>query len=493
MEDRPEAPCPACRQPVPIKGLAKHASGCQQWAALGVPLSQFNWDRYFKRGLYADGLTEGTDYVRCQECPDGARGDRGLRLMDHVKKVHGLTKETYLERHPGALLNVPATLERRKATVSERYDGATNVFQVPDVKDRIRDVMAEKYGGMGVGSPELRAKIEATNEARYQSANPFGSAEVQEKIRATWREKYQCDNPNQSPEIMAKRIATNRKTHGADHYVETDDFKGKFKEASQERFKADHPMQSEEGKQLCFDGVQANHGVDTVFSLPEVQKRAYESNLANHGGKHSQKCPEVLEKARATWREKYNTDNPSKVEAVKQKIKDVWEGKYGVPFPPQSLWLNQTHSSPNGLERKVQAMLPVYVLYTGDKTYNVRLPGTSRDKYPDFVVLAPDQLRAYQSGTPLKSLRIEAVCEAFGSYWHGPEMTGVSRDDHYNEVMDYYARCGLRCLILWEHDVDKRPGEVADRLRRFLSDVAGVVTPSGGDADPSVLDFFRGA
>lgn len=492
MEDRPIAPCPACQQSVPLKGLAKHASGCPQWVTLGVPVPLFNWDRYFKRGPYADGLTEGVDYVRCQECPDGARGDRGLRLMDHVKKVHGLTKETYLERHLGALLNVPATLERRKATVSERYDGATNVFQVPDVKTRIRDVMAEKYGGMGVGSPELRAKIEQTNEVRYGSTNPFGSDEVQEKIRATWREKYGTDNPNQSPEVMAKRIATNRKTHGADHYVETDEFKGKFKAASQDRFGTEHPMQSEKGRGLWGAGCVEKLGVDNPLKDPDIYQKSYESNLSNHGGKHSQQCPEVLEKARATWREKYGTDNPSKVDAVKQKIKDVWEGKYGVPFPPQSLWLNQTHSSPNGLERKVQAMLPVYVLYTGDKTYNVRLPGTSRDKYPDFVVLAPDQLQAYQSGTPLKSLRIEAVCEAFGSYWHGPEITGVSRDDHYNDVMDYYARCGLRCLILWEHDVDKRPGEVANQLRRFLSDVAGDVTPQGGEVDPSVLNFFRG-
>jgi len=464
--------CPACEGKFPPKGLSAHAPKCARWVSLGVPLSRFNWDRYFKRGPYAEGLVEGVDYVRCRECSDGDPGDRGLRLMDHVKKVHGLTKDEYLSRHPGAPLNVAATLDRRKATVSARYDGAVNVFQVPDVKTRAQDSLNRKYGGTGVGSPDLRAKIEKTNELRYGSANPFGSADIQEKLRATWREKYGTDNPNQAPEVMARRLSTNRERYDADHYFETDEFKERFKAASRDRFQADHPMQSDAGKQLCFDAIQEKYGVDSVFQIPEVQDRAYASNLSNHDGKHSQQCPEVLEKARNTWLEKYGTDNPSKVEEIKQKIKDVWEGKYGVPFPPQSLWVNQVHSFPNGLERRVQSMLPVYVLYTGDKSYNVRLPGTSRDKYPDFIVLTPDQLLAYREGAPLKSIRVSAVIEAFGSFWHGPDITGKSRDDHYNEVMDFYARCGLRCLILWEHDVNKRPSEVSGAIQEFLFDVA---------------------
>jgi len=473
MEPSCEVSCPACGGKFPPKGLSAHAPKCARWPSLGVPLSRFNWDRYFKRGPYAEGKVEGVDYVRCRECSEGDPGDRGLRLMDHVKKVHGLTKDEYLSRHPGAPLNVAATLDRRKATVSARYDGAINVFQVPEVKARVQNTLSQRYGGTGVGSPDLRAKIEKTNELRYGSANPFGSAEIQEKLRATWREKYGTDNPNQAPEVMARRVSTNRERYNADHYVETDAFKEKFKAASRERFQTDHPMQSEEGRRLWESGNRAKMGVRTALLLPEVQAKAYESNLANHDGKHSQQCPEVLEKARKTWLQKYGTDNPSKVEEIKQRIKDVWEGKYGVPFPPQSLWVNQVHSIPNGLERKVQSMLPVYVLYTGDKTFNVRFPGTSRDKYPDFIILTPDQLLAYREGAPLKSLRVSAVIEAFGSYWHGPDITGKSRDDHYNEVMDFYAGCGLRCLILWEHDVNKRPAEVSGAIQEFLSDVAG--------------------
>ena len=470
---RYDVSCPACQKSVPHKGLAKHASGCPQWASVvGIPVSRFNWDRYFKRGPYADGLVEGVDYVRCQECPVGAPGDRGLRILDHVKKVHGMTRETYVSLHPDASLNVPSTLEKRKATVATRYDGATNVFQVPEVKARIQDVMTQKYGGMGMGSAEIREQIEATNEARYGRINPFSSPEVQEKIRATNLERYNAENPNQSPEVIARRIATNQRVYGADHYFETKDFKDDYLAVSRERFGTDHPMQSEEGRALWESGCLENLGVTNPLKDPSIYRKTYTTNLANHGGKHSQQCPDVLAKARETWIKKYGTDNPSKVEAVKQKIKDVWEGKYGVPFPPQSLWTNQTHSCPNGLEKRVLGMVPVYVLYTGDKAYNVRLPGTSQDKYPDFVVLTPEQLEAYQNGEGLRSINVRAVIETFGDYWHGPKVRKRSREEHYNEVMDFYARCGVQCLILWEQDVNKRPAEVAVWIQDFLQRVA---------------------
>ena len=454
-----------------------------------VPVSQFNWDRYFKRGPYADGKVEGVDYVRCRECSEGAPGDRGLRLLDHVKKVHGLTKEAYLEKYPGAPLNVSSTLEKRKATVSERYDGVTNVFQVPEVRDRIREVLEERYGGTGHGSPELRARIELTNEARYGSGNPFGSPKIQEKIRETWRANYNCDNPNQSPEVMGRRVATNRERYNVDHYPETEEFRAKFLESSRERFGTDHPMQSKEGKELWESSCIEKYGVRSPLLVPEIQRKVYETNLANHGGEHSQKDPEIREKAKTTWLLKYGTDNPSKDEKVKQRIKDVWEEKYGVPFPPQSRWANQVHSSPNGLERKVLGMLPSYVVYAGDMKYRVRLPGTSKDKYPDFIVLTSEQLDAYRGGADLSTFPIDAVIETFGDFWHGPEITGESREDHYNEVMAFYAGCGIRCLILWENDVDRNSDSVAEKIREFLGESAGGVTVV---EEESVLDLFRG-
>lgn len=460
--------CPGCKGAFPHKGLAPHALKCPQWAAVGVPYGEFNWDRYLKRGPYAEGAEEGRDYVRCLECADV----RKARLMDHIKKVHGLTKEGYLARHPGATVAATGILERRESTVRERY-GVANVFQDPGVKGLIGQTMVERYGGVGKASPVLRPKIEQTMEARYGHVNPFGSPEIQERIKQGHLERYGVENPNQAPEVIARRMETNRQRYGAPHYLQTEEFKEASRETSRERYGTDHPMQSEAGRERQVEGCMKAFGAPNPLSVPEIFQKSYDTNLANHGGKHSQQCPEVLEKARATWLEKYGVDNPSKAEEIKARIKDVWMGKYGVPFPPQSLWVGRAMSFPNGLERKVAALAPEVLVYAGDGSYWVRHQGTSRSRNPDFVVLDQEQLAAYRSGVSLNTLRTYAVVEAFGDYWHGPGVTGKERGEHEAEVLDYYARAGIQCLIVWEGEVKADPAGVAARLAAFLKHPAG--------------------
>lgn len=460
--------CPACKKSLPPKGVPKHVSGCPSWdTVIGIPPSDFNWDAHYKRGLYADGLEEGVHWVRCAVC--AGRDLRFKRMMDHLKKVHGLTEESYRALYPTALVRIESTSRARKETVRSRY-GVDNVFQDPDVKSKSRGTMLVKYGApTPLQSPVLKGKVAETNRVRYGAENPFASEVLKGKIRETNMDRYGVENPNQSPEIIARRIDTNRQRYGADHYFQTEVFLDDYVDISRSRFGSDHPMQSDTGKQLCFAGVRKTYGVDSVFQLPEIQKRAYESNLANHGGVHSQQCPEVLAKARETWLEKYGTDNPAKVEAVKAKVKEVWMGKYGVPFPPQSLWTNREQSFPNGLEKRLLTLAPAQVVYSGDGSYWVSHKGASRTRNPDFVVLTPEQVQAYRGGAQLNTLRTYAVIETFGDFWHGPLKTGMSREAHKEDVVSYYAKCGLQCLVLWEHEVHKHPEATAKRILKFLA------------------------
>jgi hypothetical protein len=46
-------------------------------------------------------MVEGRDYVRCLECLNVRVG----KVAEHLRTMHGgMTKEIYLEKHPGALL-----------------------------------------------------------------------------------------------------------------------------------------------------------------------------------------------------------------------------------------------------------------------------------------------------------------------------------------------------------------------------------------------------
>lgn len=457
---------------MPIKAIPKHVSACSRWIeVIGSPPSEFNWDLHYKRGVYADGLVEGVDWVRCLVCAEQGQDFRFKRMMDHLRKVHALDEAGYRSLYPDALVRVAGTAQKRSETVRSRY-GVENVFQAEDVKQKSRDTMLVKYGAdHPLRVPEIQKRVGETNLLRRGVENPFASPEVQEKIRASNLERFGVENPNQSPEVIARRVETNRERYGVDHYMQTDLFRQSYVETSIREFGVPHPMLSDKGKEAWENGCVKAFGVRNPLSVPEIFRKSYETNLSNHGGQHSQTRPEVLAKARETWLEKYGTDNPSKVEAVKAKIKDVWMGKYGVPFPPQSLWTNREISFPNGFERKVIDLVPAHVVYAGDGSYWVRQAGSSRARNPDFVVLTPEQLKAYLGGADLNTLRTFAVIEAFGDYWHGPERTGKSREAHKEEVLFYYEKCGIRCFILWESELKSHPSRVAERIQRFLSQV----------------------
>jgi len=457
-------PCPACQKPLPAKGIPKHTNGCPKWqVVIGVPPSQFNFDRHYGRALYAEGLTEGTDYVQCLLCDFRAK-----RLMDHLKNVHKLDEAAYRALHPQALVRLASTLQARVATVQTRY-GVDNVFQTDDVKAKSRETAQAKYGVAHTAvAPQVVAKREQTNRERYGASNVFSNPDVQKKAAQTMLARYGAAKPQQVPRIRLQTVQTNLARYGAEHFLVTPEFKEKFKHTARQNWGADHPMQSEKGREHWRAGCQDAVGADNPLLVPAIWQKAYQTNLANHGGQHSQKDPTVLAKAKETWLEKYGEDNPSKVEAVKQRIKDVWEGKYGVPFPPQSLWTNRTLSFPNKLEQTVRAMCPVNVVYAGDGSYWVKARGEARARNPDFVVLDADQVLAYQQGADLNGLRTWRVIEVFGDYWHGPAKTGKERSAHQAEVVAYYERVGIDCLILWESEVKKHPQRVAERLAKFL-------------------------
>jgi|APSaa5957512576_1039674.scaffolds.fasta_scaffold11230_2 hypothetical protein len=209
--------CPACSKTIAVKGIPKHTNGCPKWAeVIGVPPSQFNFDRHFKRKRYAEGAAEGEDYVRCLLCPD----HRAKRLADHLKVVHGLTVSTYLEQFPGALTYAQRILKQRSATAQAKY-GVSNVAQADEVK-----VLLRKNNRAQV--PEAVAKRKATNKARYGHENPFAADVVQRRIRVTNLKRFGVPNPNQSPVVMAKRMATNRLKYGVDHFFQTKGFLDKY-------------------------------------------------------------------------------------------------------------------------------------------------------------------------------------------------------------------------------------------------------------------------
>ena len=222
----PTVLCPACGKVVAVKGIPKHTNGCPKWKETfpGTPPSAFNFDRHFKRGLYAEGVVEGEDYVVCRLCPEE---HRARRLADHLKLVHGMTREEYEAQFPGCLTGAVGCIKQRQATVQARY-GVGNVAQAPEV----RALMVENSRAM---EPAVRAKRAATNLKRYGHENVFSGEDGARRAQEGMEACYGARNPQQVPEIRERTLKTHVERHGSKFAFTTNGFRERFKRVCREK------------------------------------------------------------------------------------------------------------------------------------------------------------------------------------------------------------------------------------------------------------------
>jgi len=168
-----------------------------------------------------------------------------------------------------------------KQTVLDKY-GCENISQVPEFKEKIsasirakapetaekvKATLIERYGGMGTGSPTLRAKIEATMQAKYGVTNPDESIEFRNKISAKLK----------SSEAIEKR-----------------------KQASRAKYGTDLPAQSAIVQDAMRQMLEKHWGVPFSGQIPEVHEKAAETSLKRYGMIHCMNTPAAREKASRT-------------------------------------------------------------------------------------------------------------------------------------------------------------------------------------------------
>jgi uncharacterized C2H2 Zn-finger protein len=94
---------PIWRKPTKSKVDGRLATLVCPFGSGKVFKSQAKLDKWVASPLnfWRPEMVEGKDYVRCLECPNVRVG----KVAEHLRTMHGgMTKEQYLEKHPGALL-----------------------------------------------------------------------------------------------------------------------------------------------------------------------------------------------------------------------------------------------------------------------------------------------------------------------------------------------------------------------------------------------------
>lgn len=168
--------------------------------------------------------------------------------------------------------------------------------KAPQTTEKIKQVMKEKYGGMGTASPILRQKIESTMQERYGVTNPDQSLEFRKKIS----DKLKSD------EVINKK-----------------------KEASRLKWGVDYPAQSVLVQQQMMERCIELYGVPFPSSLPEVKAKAAQTCLEKFGVPYGFQTDYAVEKAREGFI-KYKHDHNNKISKLNQAFAQFLKDNYEV-------------------------------------------------------------------------------------------------------------------------------------------------------------------
>jgi len=206
-----------------------------------------------------------------------------------------------------------------KNTCREKY-GVENVFQVDEVKDKIKESNIEKYG----------------------VDNPFKSEDIKEKIRNILLDKYGKECYIQTEDYKIKSKITNLKNFGVEYPMQSDVIKGKSSNTCLEKYGVDHPMKLDEIREKSKITNLKNFGVEYPMQSDVIKGKSRNTCLEKYGFRYSSQYEGIKEKIKNTNIERYGFPCVLQNEDIKRKIRNTNIEKYGVPYPSQSeLFLNK--------------------------------------------------------------------------------------------------------------------------------------------------------
>lgn len=337
----------------------------------------------------------------------------------------------------------PDVQEKVRAAMVEKY-GAANPQQVGEIRARTRDTMHARYGGELLGSPVLREQINATNLARYGTTEPSRTPEVTGRIRQTNLARYGVEWTNQDPDVRRRQLETMFAHYDGKHYFASEEGKREVRAALTERYGVEFPGAIDGHWEKAVAAFRERYGVDHPLQLGEFLDKRVQTNREVYGADSPLQNPEVMGRWRKTSRMNWGATHPMKNREYARK----------------HLERMGTNLSPTLPERLVYSYAPTLV-YTGNRTYWRWLPKLSKHKNPDFILPGPDAAK------PKKG--VTRVVEVFGDFWHSRMFTGKAPFDHEQELIDAYADIGIACLVLWESEVKTRPDDVRFRLAAHLA------------------------
>lgn len=347
-------------------------------------------------------------------------------------------------------------LSRIQSTFEKKYGpGVTNAVQVPGAAAKKASTMIERYGAENPFSKEsslfkqVQSHWDGKDRTAHLDKNNFARPEIKEKIRQTNLFKYGVENPSQNSEIRAKQLATNIERYGDEQTLRVPEIRAKGKQTLIERF-----------------------GVDDAAKSPEIKEKIRQTNLERYGVEWTTQDFETRQKMNLSLIKLLSTEEGRQIYSFthnEYKYKLTCLQKYGSTHPMKNLEYARKHlehsrrAGPNKLELLFNSLYPFFC-FSGNGAFWKPISSTGKNRNPDFCFPVYSKF----NGSPSFKY-VTHVVEIFGDYWHGEKKTGEPNEIHAQKTIDAWAEAGLKCLVVWEHELkDSNLTKLDERIQNFL-------------------------
>lgn len=260
---------------------------------------------------------------------------------EHFSKCIVCGKEFKINYKPSSRLS-----EIRQTCSNEclsKYRSENNPFSDPEVRERIKETMKEKYGVEHAAQDRtIQAKMHKTMLEKYGVEYAMQNKELRDKIKQTNQEKYGADWALQSDSIKEKLQSTFQERYGVNNAMQIPGMKEHFMDRYKEETGYNAPMQNPEVKEKSRQFYQDNYGVDHVSQTQEFKDKFRATSLKNYGTENPMQSEEVKAKVRETSLHRYGSTNFLASEQGRKLIKERMEKIYGKPWHSQTAqWKEQ--------------------------------------------------------------------------------------------------------------------------------------------------------
>lgn len=166
-----------------------------------------------------------------------------------------------------------------------------------------------------------KCKLKINNIKKYGVENVFQIKDVKEKIKKTIKKNYGVEYISQSNDIKKKIKETSLNKYGKEHHLKNYDILQKQKNTNIKKWGVENISQLDEVKNKKVATSLNNYGVKYIFLDKKFKDNLIKNNLEKYGVKYIFQSNEIQKKIKETSLNKYGVDNPSKNNTIKEKIK----------------------------------------------------------------------------------------------------------------------------------------------------------------------------